>query len=292
MKDSRRKTVNRNEACPCGSGKKYKRCCLQKAKTSIKPYQNQIILKNEHQIQGIRKSSQLTKKILDMLEERVVEGITTNQINDWVHQYTIEHGATPAPLNYRGASKIPFPKSICTSLNHVICHGIPDQTVLKQGDILNIDVTCNLNGFYGDASRMYLIGEVSDEARRLCEVTKECLKLGLEQVVPGNSTENIGRAIQEHAESHGYSVVRAFCGHGVGVQFHEPPQILHYYQKNSGVEIVPNMVFTIEPMINLGRHECRLLSDGWTAVTADGSLSAQWEHTVLATTNGYDILTT
>ena len=289
MREFRRKIVSRNAPCPCRSGKKYKRCCLQKSKTSEKP--RQIILKNEQQIEGIRKSSQLTKKILDMLEERVAEGITTNQINDWVHKYTMEHGAIPAPLNYCGASKIPFPKSICTSLNQVVCHGIPDETILKSGDILNIDVTCNLNGFFGDASRMYLIGEVSDEARQLCQVTKECLKRGIEQVIAGNSTENIGREIQQHAESYGYSVVRDFCGHGVGVQFHEPPQILHYYHKNSGVEMVPNMVFTIEPMINLGRHECRLLSDGWTAVSADGSLSAQWEHTVWVTKSGFDILT-
>lgn len=246
----------------------------------------EIVIKTEEQIAGIRRSSQLTCQVLDMLEDRIAAGVTTDEIDRWVHAYTLDHGATPAPLNYRG-----YPKSTCTSLNEQICHGIPDGTVLRDGDILNVDVTSILDGYYGDSSRMFLIGEVSDEALKLVEVTRECMYLGIEQVKPGARLGDVGHAIQQHAEAHGYSVVRKFVGHGTGVRFHEPPDVYHFGQPNTGVLIRPNMVFTVEPMINAGRYAVRVLDNGWTAVTVDGSLSAQWEHTVRVTEDGVEILT-
>ena len=246
-----------------------------------------VILKTPEQIAGIRKSCRLTHDILDMLETRIAPGITTEQINTWVHEMTLAHGATPAPLNYRG-----FPKSVCTSINEVICHGIPSETrVLAEGDILNVDVTSIRDGYYGDASRMFLIGEVSPEARKLVEVTRECLERAIAQVKPGSTLGDIGHAIQSHAEGHGYSVVRAFVGHGTGVHFHEPPDVLHYGEPGTGMALVPHMTFTIEPMINVGSHEMQMLDDGWTAITVDGKLSAQWEHTLLVTKDGVEVLT-
>jgi methionyl aminopeptidase len=221
-----------------------------------------------------------------MLEERIVAGITTDDINRWVHEYTLAHDAVPAPLNYRG-----FPKSVCTSINQVVCHGIPDDTVLRSGDILNVDVTSILDGYYGDSSRMFLIGEVSETARKLVQVTLECLHLGIEQVKPGNTLGDVGHAIQRHAEGHGYSVVREYIGHGTGVRFHEPPNVLHFGEPGTGVVLAPNMIFTIEPMINVGRRRIKVLGDGWTVVTADGSLSAQWEHTVRVTLDSVEVLT-
>ncbi|MDH5752152.1 MAG: type I methionyl aminopeptidase, partial [Deltaproteobacteria bacterium] len=197
-----------------------------------------------------------------------------------------QHGAVPAPLNYKG-----FPKSVCTSVNEVVCHGIPGDRVLKDGDIINIDVTPILNGYYGDTSRMYLVGDVSAEARKLVDVTRECLQLGIDQVRPGGFIGDIGHAIQQHAESHGYSVVRDFVGHGTGVRFHEDPQVPHFGRKGTGPQIFAGMVFTIEPMINKGGWRIRVLKDDWTAVTQDGTLSAQWEHTILVTDNGVEILT-
>ena len=249
--------------------------------------QHGIIIKTEKEIAGIRKSSQLTHEILDMLEERIEAGITTGQIDRWVHKYTVEHGATPAPLNYHG-----FPKSVCTSLNEVVCHGIPsDERVLPGVDMINVDVTCILEVYYGDASRMFLIGDVSPQARRLVEVTRECLHRGIDQVKPGNRLGDIGHAIQQHAEAHGYAVVREFVGHGTGIDFHEPPNVHHYGEPHTGDRLEPNMVFTIEPMINAGRQEIEVLDDGWTAVTVDGSLSAQWEHTMRVTKDGVEVLT-
>lgn len=248
---------------------------------------NGIIIKTEEEIAGIRESSQLTHDILDMLEERIEAGITTGQIDRWVHTYTVEHGAEPAPLNYRG-----FPKSVCTSINEVVCHGIPsDERVLRDGDILNVDVTCIREGYYGDASRMFLIGDVPPEARSLVKVTRECLHRGIEQVRPGNRLGDIGHAIQQHAEAHGYAVVREFVGHGTGIDFHEPPNIYHYGDPHTGDVLEPNMVFTIEPMINAGGHEIEVLDDEWTAVTVDGSPSAQWEHTLWVTEDGVEVLT-
>ena len=294
--------ISRNSPCWCGSGKKYKKChltsdqkeeFLSKAKES-KPSDRGIILKTEKQVDGIRKSCQLTKYLLDMVEDRISEGVTTNDINSWVHKETLLNGALPAPLNYghgQGRNRMPFPKSICTSVNDVICHGIPNDQVLMNGDIVNVDVTCNLDGFFGDASRMFIIGDVSDRTKELVEVTQECLSIGIEQVGPRKNLGDIGNAIQTHAEKHGFSVVRDFAGHGVGVEFHEPPQVLHYAQPGFSETLLENMVFTIEPMINMGGFECKILNDGWTAVTLDGSLSAQWEHTLLVTEVGVEVLT-
>ena len=253
-----------------------------------------IYIKNEEQIDGIRKSSQLTKKLLDMVEDRIAEGVTTNEIDQWVHIETLANGAIPAPLNYghgKGRRRMPFPKSICTSPNNVICHGIPNNQALSNGDILNVDITCILDGYFGDASRMFIIGDVPEETRKLVEVTRECLNLGIEQVFPSKRLGDIGHTIQNHAEKNGFSVVRDFAGHGVGIEFHEAPQVLHYGQPGKGEMLRKNMVFTIEPMINMGSYQCRILGDGWTAVTADGSLSAQWEHTLLVTDSGAEILT-
>ncbi len=293
--------LSRNAPCWCGSGKKFKKCHLVKEQIQSHPMQEKpqfsdkmIYIKNEEQIEGIRKSSQLTKKLLDMVEDRIAEGVTTNEIDQWVHSETLANGAIPAPLNYghgKGRRRMPFPKSICTSPNNVICHGIPNNQALSNGDILNVDITCILDGYFGDASRMFIIGDVAEETRKLVEVTRECLDLGIEQVFPSKRLGDIGHAIQNHAEKNGFSVVRDFAGHGVGLEFHEAPQVLHYGQPGKGEMLRENMVFTIEPMINMGSYECRILGDGWTAVTADGSLSAQWEHTLLVTDSGAEILT-
>ena len=294
-------SLSRNSPCWCGSGKKFKKCHLGKEKILFptkheKPKfsERSIYIKNEEQIEGIRKSSQLTKKLLDMVEDRISEGVTTNEIDHWVHSETLANGAIPAPLNYghgTGRRRMPFPKSICTSPNNVICHGIPNNQVLNNGDIINVDITSILDGYYGDASRMFIIGDVPEETKKLVEVTRECLKLGIEQVFPSKRLGDIGYVIQNHAEKNGFSVVRDFAGHGVGIEFHEAPQVLHYGQPGKGEMLRENMIFTIEPMINMGSYECKILGDGWTAVTADGSLSAQWEHTLLVTNSGAEILT-
>ena len=245
-----------------------------------------IIIKTPAQIAGIRRAGQLTRDILDMLTNRVEPGVTTNQIDTWIYDYMLAHKAKPATLNYKG-----YPKSSCTSINNVICHGIPDETVLQEGDILNIDVTSQLDGYFGDASRMYVVGSASQEALDLVRVTKECLDLGIEQVKPGNTTGHIGYAIYQHARKHRYSVVREWGGHGTGVAFHEEPHVSHYGRRGDGVPLVSGMVFTIEPMINIGKRHGQLQADQWTVLTVDGSLSAQWEHTVAVTENGVDILT-
>ena len=233
-------SLSRNSPCWCGSGKKFKKCHLGKEKILLptkheKPKfsERSIYIKNEEQIEGIRKSSQLTKKLLDMVEDRISEGVTTNEIDQWVHSETLANGAIPAPLNYghgTGRRRMPFPKSICTSPNNVICHGIPNNQVLNNGDIINVDITSILEGYYGDASRMFIIGEVTEETKKLVEVTRECLKLGIDQVFPSKRLGDIGHVIQNHAEKNGYSVVRDFAGHGVGIEFHEAPQVLHYGQ--------------------------------------------------------------
>lgn len=244
------------------------------------------LIKSRDEIEGIRKSGRLTKEVLDIVGERIKEGVTTNEIDRWVYDYTIEHGGYPAPLNYEG-----FPKSVCTSINEVICHGIPDDTVLKEGDIINVDVSTILDGYYSDASRMFIIGSISKEALQLVNASKECLSIGMGQVKAYNSFNLIGNAIEKHAKSNGFSVVRDYCGHGVGIEFHEEPQVDHYAKRDKGLIMLPGMVFTIEPMINAGKFRCKTLSNGWTVVTADGSLSAQWEHTIAVTENGFDILT-
>lgn len=256
---------------------------LEKQGYFIPPFST---IKTREQIEGIRKSGKLTKKILDIVGERIKAGVTTNEIDRWVEDYTVEHGGIPAPLHYEG-----FPKSVCTSLNNVVCHGIPDETVLKEGDIINVDVSTILDGYYSDASRMYMIGEVSHEAKKLVEVTKECLNIGIRQVKAFSSFNSIGNEIEDYANNNSFSVVREYCGHGVGIDFHEEPQVDHYRRRDKGLIMLPGMVFTIEPMINTGRYKCKTLSDGWTVLTADGSLSAQWEHTIVVTERGCEILT-
>jgi methionyl aminopeptidase len=245
-----------------------------------------IIIKTDEQVDGIRRSCRLAVQALDFVTERIGEGVTTESINGWVDGFIRDHGATPAPLNYFG-----YPKSVCTSINNVILHGIPDDIALKDGDIVNVDVTTILDGYYGDCSRMFCIGTVPKDAQRLVDVTKEALELGIKQVKPGNTIGHIGQAIQRHARKHGYSVVRDFCGHGVGLEFHEAPDVLHFGRNGRGATLRKNMTFTIEPMVNAGGHECTILDDGWTTVTLDGSLSAQWEHTVRVTNSGVEVLT-
>ncbi|MCH2175819.1 MAG: type I methionyl aminopeptidase [Lentisphaeria bacterium] len=278
--------LKRNDLCWCGSGRKYKRCHMVIDANPLGQGGRRIPTKSPAEIEGVRKASRLASQTLDMVTERIAPGVTTNEINQWVHEYTLAHNARPAPLGYRG-----YPKSVCTSINEVICHGIPQDRVLLEGDIINVDVTSILDGYYGDTSRMFMIGQVSEEAKKLVEVTKQCLDIGIDQVKPGRTFGDIGYHIQQYAESLGYSVVREFSGHGTGCEFHEPPEVLHYGQPGKGPAIRPGMIFTIEPMINLGKPGCRILADNWTAVTIDGALSAQWEHTVVATEDGVEILT-
>ncbi|MEK9656996.1 MAG: methionyl aminopeptidase [bacterium] len=282
----------RNESCWCGSGKKYKRCHLSHDEklTELKlkgyPIPPHSLIKSEKDIQGIKKSCELTKKLLDELNDIVKEGVSTNEINDWVHAETLKAGATPAPLNYKG-----FPKSICTSINEVICHGIPSDRKLIEGDIINIDITCILNGYYGDSCRMYEIGKITKEAKKLSEETKKCLELGIQAIKPWEEIGVIGDAIEDYATEKGYGVVNVFGGHGIGKAFHEEPFIYHCKRKEKQMIMVPNMIFTVEPMINEGVAAAKILKDGWTAVTKDKKLSAQWEHTVCVTENGAQILT-
>lgn len=284
--------LSRNDTCWCGSGKKYKKCHLGKdlyengAPRRITAEKFRGRLKNARDIEGIRKAGTITATLLDELNHIIKPGITTQFINDWVHEETLKRGAKPAPLNYKG-----FPKSICTSLNECICHGIPGDRVLQEGDILNVDITCILNGYYGDSCRMYKIGTVSKEASDLVDATRECLRLGIDAVKPGNTTGDIGFAIESYATSKGYSVVRDFGGHGTGIEFHEDPHIHHFGEPGTGVILEPGMVFTIEPMVNIGKSACDILRDGWTVLTRDRSLSAQWEHTLAVTETGADILT-
>jgi methionyl aminopeptidase len=236
--------------------------------------------------EGMRRAGRLAAEILDALTAQVVPGITTDEIDSIVQRMMLEAGGVPATLGYRG-----FTKSCCTSINHVVCHGIPGEKVLKEGDIVNIDVTPILDGWHGDTSRMYLVGDVPLKARRLVDVTYECLMLGIEQARPGNRMGDIAHAIQRHAEKHRYSVVRDFCGHGLGRLFHDSPEVVHAGRPGTGPELKPGMFFTIEPMINIGRVDVKLLDDGWTAVTRDRSLSAQFEHSIGITDAGCEIFT-
>jgi len=245
-----------------------------------------IRLKEGEDITYIKKAGRLAVHILDHVEQHVSPGITTNQINAMVEELTRKNNARSAPLNYHG-----FPKSVCTSVNNVICHGIPDDTVLKDGDIVNVDVTPILDGYFADASKTFFVGSPGKDAQKIVSVARECLRRGVLAVRPGNRIGDIGYAIQKYAQAHGCSVVREYVGHGVGFEFHEPPQVPHFGEKGQGIPLVPGMVFTIEPMINLGRHNLHVLSDNWTAVTDDGSLSAQFEQTVLVTDEGFEILT-
>lgn len=251
-----------------------------------------IVIKTEAEIAGMRTAGRLAAEVLDFIAPQVKAGVTTGELDRLCHDFMVTVQQTiPAPLNYAPPGYKPFPKSICTSVNHQVCHGIPGDKVLKNGDIVNIDITVIKDGFHGDTSRMFFVGEPSIAARRLCQVTYESMWRGIEQVRPGATLGDIGAAVQRHAEAAGFSIVREFCGHGIGTRFHEDPQILHYGTPGSGLKLVPGMIFTIEPMVNAGARHIREMADGWTIVTRDHSLSAQWEHTVLVTENGHEVLT-
>ncbi|MCC6608881.1 MAG: type I methionyl aminopeptidase [Burkholderiales bacterium] len=251
-----------------------------------------VVPKSAEEIERMRLAGRLAGEVLDFIGPHVRAGISTEELDRLCHDYMVqEQGTVPAPLNYAPPGYKPFPKSICTSVNHQVCHGIPGDRVLKGGDILNIDITVIKDGYHGDSSRMFCVGEPSIQARRLVDVTFECMWLGILAVRAGANLGDIGAAIQRHAEGHGYSVVREFCGHGIGRKFHEEPQVLHYGRPGTGLRLEPGMIFTIEPMINAGRSAIRELADGWTIVTKDHSLSAQWEHTVLVTESGFEVLT-
>ena len=287
-------TLGRNDVCWCGSGKKYKACHLQfddkiagyQRKGHIVPEHN--IIKTPEQIQGIKDSSVINIAVLDYLEEVVKEGMTTEEINHIVYQMTVERGGIPAPLDYQG-----YPKSVCTSINEVVCHGIPSKdVVLKSGDIVNIDVSTEYKGFFSDSSRMFLIGEVSEEKKKLVRVTKECVELGLQQVKPWGFLGDVAAAINEHAMENGYSVVVEIGGHGIGLEFHEEPFVSYVASKGTEMLMVPGMVFTIEPMVNMGSSDVEVdENDGWTVYTKDRLPSAQWEITVAVTETGYEVLT-
>ena len=245
-----------------------------------------IVLHGPDEFDGMRKAGRLAAECLDMITEHVVPGVTTDRIDQLCHEFTLDHGATPAPLGYRG-----FPKSVCTSVNHVVCHGIPGDKVLREGDVVNIDVTPILDGWHGDSSRMYGVGHIGVKAQRLIDVTYESLMKAIEIVRPGTTLGDIGRVIQTFVEANRFSVVRDFCGHGLGRVFHTPPSVLHYGRPGEGLALREGMFFTIEPMVNAGRPETKILSDGWTAVTKDRSLSAQFEHSLGVTADGCEIFT-
>ena len=286
--------LGRNDLCWCGSGHKYKKCHMEfdekleslRRMGCIVP--SHKIIKTPEQIEGIRQSARINIAVLDYVAQHIREGVTTEEIDRWVYEQTVNAGAIPAPLNYEG-----FPKSVCTSVNEEVCHGIPsEECILKEGDIINVDVSTIYNGYYSDASRMFMIGKVSPEKEKLVRVTYECLVLGMQAAKPFGFVGDIGNAIQRHAEKNGFSVVRDLCGHGVGLEFHEEPEVLHFGRKGTGMLLVPGMVFTIEPMINMGTHEVFIDEDnGWTVITVDELPSAQWEHTFVMTDKGLEILT-
>ena len=251
-----------------------------------------VQIKTAEDIAGMRVAGRLASELLDYLAPHVRPGIATREIDKLAHDYMVDVQHTvPATLNYQPPGHTPYPASLCTSVNHVVCHGIPGDRKLKAGDIVNVDVTVIKDGYHGDSSRMFCAGAPSIQAKRLCEVTYEAMWQGIRAVRAGARLGDVGHAVQKHAESHGYSIVREFCGHGIGRNFHEEPQVLHYGRPGTGLELQAGMIFTIEPMVNAGRAGIRCLADGWTIVTADHSLSAQWEHTVLVTADGHEILT-
>jgi methionyl aminopeptidase len=251
-----------------------------------------VQLKSPDEIEKMRVAGRLAAEVLDHIAPHVRPGVTTDELDRLCHDYIVNvQGATPAPLNYAPPGYQPYPKSICTSVNHVVCHGVPGEKKLKPGDIVNLDITVIKDGFHGDTSRMFYVGQPSIQARRLCDITYECMWLGIQAVRAGAYLGDIGHAIQTHAERNGCSVVREFCGHGIGRRFHEEPQVLHYGRPGTGLKLEPGMIFTVEPMINAGKADIRQLADGWTIVTKDHSLSAQWEHTVLVGETGYEVLT-
>ncbi|MDR5587895.1 type I methionyl aminopeptidase [Clostridium aquiflavi] len=284
---------NRNAKCWCGSGLKYKRCHLEfdekleslRLKGEIVPPRE--VIKSSEDIEGIRKSSEVNNGVLDLVASKIKAGMSTLDIDKLVYDYTVEHGAIPAPLNFEG-----FPKSVCTSINNEVCHGIPDEKIiLKDGDIVNVDVSTILNGYYSDASRMFMIGEVSEDAKKLVEVAKECMEAGIKAIKPWGHLGDIGAACQEVAHKNGYTIVRALGGHGVGNQFHEEPFVPHIGKKGTDMVLVPGMVLTVEPMVNAGGYDVYVDAENeWTIYTEDDSLSAQWEHTVLITETGVEIL--
>ena len=285
--------IGRNDVCWCGSGKKYKYChnffdvrlkeCEKKG--AIIPPRK--LIKNEQQIQCIKESAKINIAVLDYVEQKIRAGITTEQIDRWVYERTVLHGAIPATLHYEG-----FPKSVCTSINDEVCHGIPSpDRILKEGDIINVDVSTNYSGYFSDSSRMYCIGEVSSEKKRLVEISKESISKGLEQVRPWGFLGDVGGVIHEFARENGYSVVREIGGHGIGLEFHEEPFVSYVSEKGTEMLMVPGMVFTIEPMINMGSDEIFIDEEnGWVVYTADGMPSAQWEVQVLVTDEGYEVL--
>lgn len=291
--------IGRNDLCWCGSGQKWKKCHypqLSSSQSRISPLfdikkeylsKHHILIKNDQQIENIRSACRLASQILDATCQKAKVGVSTQELNDYAHRLHLEAGAIPAPLHYGSP---PFPKSICTSLNEVICHGIPNHTPLQEGDILNIDVTCILNGYYGDCSRMVTMGQVNPERQLVVDVAYECLMRSIAILKPGIPISQIGEVIDNYAVSKGCSVVDQFVGHGIGLEFHEGPQIPHYRNQNS-ILLVPGMTFTIEPMINAGVKEAIIDKDRWTARTKDGRASAQWEHTLLITEDGHEILT-
>jgi len=246
-----------------------------------------VTIKTAEEIEKMRIAGRLAAEVLEMIEPHVKPGITTDELDRICHDYIVnEQQAIPAPLNYHG-----FPRSTCTSVNHVVCHGIPGEKKLKKGDIVNIDITVIKDGYHGDTSMMFFVGEPTVKAKRLVEVARECLLIGINMVKPGIRLGDIGHAIQTHAEAHNYSIVREYCGHGIGREFHEEPQVLHYGNPGTGLELKPGMTFTIEPMVNAGKRNVTLMRDGWTVITKDRSLSAQWEHTLLVTETGVEVLT-
>lgn len=287
-------TTNRNDKCWCGSGLKYKKCHMDfdekynemAAKGHIMPPKS--LIKNKEQIEAIKESGKINTGVLDEVAKHIKAGMSTADIDKIVYDYTIAHGATPAPLGYGG-----FPKSVCTSINSEVCHGIPDENIiLKEGDIVNVDVSTIKDGYFSDASRMFKIGKVSEAADKITDVAKECLEAGIKAVKPWGHLGDIGAAVQELAEKNGYSVVRAFGGHGIGLEFHEDPFVAHVGKKNQGMVLVPGMIFTIEPMINEGEYDVYVDDvNEWTVYTADDSLSAQWEHQILVTEDGIEIIT-
>jgi methionyl aminopeptidase len=251
-----------------------------------------VTIKTPEEIEKMRVAGRLGAEVLDYITPFVKPGVSTGELDRLCHDYMVSvQGTIPAPLNYTPPGHMPYPKSICTSVNHQVCHGVPGDRVLKNGDVVNLDITVIKDGWHGDTSRMFMVGEVSIQAKRLSQITYEAMWLGISQVRTGAALGDIGHAIQKHAESHGFSVVREFCGHGIGANFHEDPQVLHYGKPGTGLKLQAGMIFTIEPMINAGKKDIRQLGDGWTIVTKDHSLSAQWEHTVLVTDTGYEVLT-
>ena len=287
-------TTNRNDKCWCGSGLKYKKCHMDfdekynemAAKGHIMPPKS--LIKNKEQIEAIKESGKINTGVLDEVAKHIKAGMSTADIDKIVYDYTIAHDATPAPLGYGG-----FPKSVCTSINSEVCHGIPDENIiLKEGDIVNVDVSTIKDGYFSDASRMFKIGKVSEAADKITDVAKECLEAGIKAVKPWGHLGDIGAAVQEVAEKNGYSVVRAFGGHGIGLEFHEDPFVAHVGKKGQGMVLVPGMIFTIEPMINEGEYDVYVDEvNEWTVYTADDSLSAQWEHQILVTEDGIEIIT-